>query len=167
MTIIKTERTLIREFSIDDLYPLFKIYSDRDVMQYIGDGQGFSLEETKVFIEKMIIRYHEFGYSFWIIESMNTKEILGHCGVMLERTTGLNEIGYTIAKQYWRQGYAIEVSKAVMKYAIEVLELKEIVAYTKVENIPSQEVMKKLGMKFWKSYIKDTREYIAFKKEVL
>lgn len=163
MDILETDRTIIREFTIEDTNQAIEFYSDVDVMRFVGNGKGFSLEETEEFIIKMVDRYEEHGFSFWAVVSKRCNKLIGHCGLMLNRTTGIVEIGYTIAKQYWRQGYALETSRAVLSYGFNTLNLNEIVAFTKKINTPSQGMMKRLGMKFWKNYSKNEIEYIAFK----
>lgn len=160
--IVETSRTIIREFTTNDIDSAYKIYSDIDVMKFIGDGKGFTIEQTKDFIEKMIVRYNQHGYSFWAVEDKINKNLIGHCGVMFDHRTGKNEIGYTIRKEFWRQGLALETSKSVVDYAFAKLQLNELVSFTKLINVPSQEMMKKLKMTLWKTYIKNNIDYVAY-----
>ncbi len=51
-----------------------------------------------------------------------------------------------MAKPYWHQGYATEAAQACLKFAFETLNLNEIVAFTSVQNKPSEQVMQRLGM---------------------
>lgn len=163
MLIIETERTIIREFTIEDVQQAYPIYSDLEVMQFIGDGKGFSKNETEIFLKKMINRYKTHGFSFWAIESKENCELLGHCGVMLDKRILLPELGYTVSKKYWNLGFAYESSKAVLNYSFENLGFDTIVAYTKKINYKSHNLMRKLNMRHWKDYSKSNIDYVAFK----
>ncbi|HXV42698.1 MAG TPA: GNAT family N-acetyltransferase, partial [Anaerolineae bacterium] len=46
-----------------------------------------------------------------------------------------------------RQGYAAEAAQAMIEYAFKQLRLKRIIATTEYENVASQGVMRKIGMK--------------------
>ena len=54
-------------------------------------------------------------------------------------------IGYWIGQQYHGKGIATECIELVVKYAFDVLELKEISAYVFPENKPSIRVLEKNG----------------------
>jgi ribosomal-protein-alanine N-acetyltransferase len=60
--------------------------------------------------------------------------------------TPCTEIGWRISKKYWRNGYATEGAKIVLKYAFEILNLEEVVSFTSVINKKSESVMKKINM---------------------
>lgn len=60
-------------------------------------------------------------------------------------------MGYALAKQYWRQGYASEACWAVVAQLRED-GLPYITATHDVNNPRSGEVMKKIGMKYECSY---------------
>jgi ribosomal-protein-alanine N-acetyltransferase len=59
------------------------------------------------------------------------------------------EIGlfYAVHPDHQRQGYATEAASALIDYAFQSLKLKRLIATTRYENVASQGVMKKLGMK--------------------
>lgn len=56
------------------------------------------------------------------------------------------EIGWRFLPEYWGTGYALEAARSVMGYAFKVLELPEVVAFTTETNLPSQGLMRRLGM---------------------
>ena len=56
------------------------------------------------------------------------------------------EIGWRLAKDFWKQGYATEGAKAALDYGFNVLNLDKIVSFTANINTPSQAVMERLGM---------------------
>ena len=56
------------------------------------------------------------------------------------------EIAWRLHRDYWGLGYATEAALAALRYAFEVLELSEVVAFTAVINKRSQKLMQRLGM---------------------
>lgn len=62
------------------------------------------------------------------------------------------EIGWRLAKEFWKQGYATEGAKAVLDYGFNILNLDKIVSFTATINTPSQAVMERLGMQKVKNF---------------
>ena len=63
------------------------------------------------------------------------------------------EILYGISDSYQGKGYATEASKELIHWVFENTQLKVLTAIVKPENIPSENVIKKLGFEYV-----DTRE---------
>jgi ribosomal-protein-alanine N-acetyltransferase len=57
------------------------------------------------------------------------------------------EVGFRLARHAWGKGYATEVAKEAVRYGFEQAGLAEIVSMTAVQNVRSQAVMRKLGMR--------------------
>lgn len=57
------------------------------------------------------------------------------------------EIGWRLDKKYWGKGYATEAAKVVLDYGLEDLGLAEIFSFTAKQNLPSINVMKKIGLR--------------------
>ena len=56
------------------------------------------------------------------------------------------EIGWRLDPAFWNRGLATEGARAVLRYAFDFLELKEVVSFTVPDNFASRRVMEKLGM---------------------
>ena len=56
------------------------------------------------------------------------------------------EIGWRFLPAYWGKGYAIEAARRALACAFTTLHLKEVVAFTTTGNLPSQGLMRRLGM---------------------
>ena len=56
------------------------------------------------------------------------------------------EIGWRLANPYWGKGYASEAVTAALGYAFTELQLDEVLSFTAVANLPSEAVMKRIGM---------------------
>ena len=63
------------------------------------------------------------------------------------------DIGYRLDKKFWGKGYASEASFEWQRYAFETLKIKSIFAGAHVENIVSNKILQKIGMKMTEQYL--------------
>lgn len=70
--------------------------------------------------------------------------LIGLCSVRRAQQ-GAWELGYWLGKPYWRQGYATEAARAVMRYAFEEMAAQRLVAGWFCDNPASGRVLEKLG----------------------
>jgi RimJ/RimL family protein N-acetyltransferase len=154
---IETRRLLFRKFTTDDLQDLGAIRADPAVMKYIGSGGPESLAEVLAILNKILAHWEQHGFGRWAVIYKEHDALVGWCGLSYLENTGDVEIGYGIAKPYWGKGLASEAAAAAIKYGFEQLRLDRIVAVAWPDNITSQRVMEKLGMK----YVKLARFYNA------
>ena len=151
MTIIlQTERLIVRTWSPDDAESGFLIWSDPEVMRYVGTGQpNASLEETQAWIGRMSAHQESHGFGFWAVVEKKTGQLIGSCGMGYQRDGGLPiEFGYTLARTHWGQGLATEAATACLRYAFETLRLPELLASVDSRNVASQRVLEKIGFIF-------------------
>jgi RimJ/RimL family protein N-acetyltransferase len=62
---------------------------------------------------------------------------------------GSAELGYWVAEEYQGQGFATEACKILIKRAFDDLNIKQIFATYKKENIASKRVLEKLGFEYY------------------
>jgi len=144
---IETARLRLRQFTLFDLEDLFRIYSDPEVMRYVGKGAR-TRDETKAGLLSMLKHWELHGFGIWAVVDKMDGQLIGRCGLCFLDNTPEVEVGYTFAKPYWGMGIATEASQASLKFGFEVLKLNRIVAIAKPENVGSQRVMQKVGMKY-------------------
>jgi ribosomal-protein-alanine N-acetyltransferase len=149
--ILETARTILRQYSLEDVPVLMTILGDSDVMHFSIRGP-MDEEAIRIFIEKTIEDYKKEGIGKWAIIDKQTKQLIGTCGLHKGPIDGIDyiELGYRLAKTYWGRGIGTEVAQAVRDYAFTVLKLEEIVSCIDKENIASWRVAEKIGMTYWK-----------------
>lgn len=109
---LETERLLLRRFSENDLYALFKIHSDKDVNTYLPWFPLQSIEEASLFLrERYLDTYRQpYGYKYAIC--------LKNDNIPIEYVNiGINEphdLGYGLLKAFWRNGIVTEAANAVI-----------------------------------------------------
>ena len=146
-TIIETPRLLLREMTAADRPDLCMILQDKEVM-YAYNGP-FSDEEVNGWLERQTGRYREWGYGLWAVALKQTGEMIGQCGVTRQLWNGeeMLEVGYLFRHSHWHQGYATEAARACMEYAFNVLGASEVCSIIRDNNIPSQRVALRNGMR--------------------
>lgn len=62
---------------------------------------------------------------------------------------GSAELGYWVGEEYQKRGYATEASKALITRAFDDLNIKQIYATYRLENLASKRVLEKLGFRHY------------------
>jgi ribosomal-protein-alanine N-acetyltransferase len=146
--ILETERLLMRPIADDDFAPFAALYADPDVMRHIGLGIPLTTEQARDRLAYMVDHWRRHGFGMWSLRLKDDGTFIGRCGLRYLEDTPEIELGYTLHKAYWGQGFATESSRAVVRYAFEVLKLERLVAIAHPDNAPSVNVMRKVGMTF-------------------
>ncbi len=148
MTIIETERLILRSWKSEDANAYFKINQDPKVIEFLPGP--YSMEYIIDFISRMNQQEIKQGYTLWAVELKATGECMGFIGLNYTDWEGsftpAVEIGWRLGSQFWGKGYATEGAKAALDYGFNTLGLKEIVSFTVRENKASIRVMEKIGM---------------------
>jgi len=75
------------------------------------------------------------------------------------------ELGYVFRHKYWGKGIASEMGEALLSEMLEIKPDAKFVAVTDHDNIPSQRVLEKLGMKRDGNYIRNGIDLAFFRME--
>lgn len=116
--ILITERTILREITLDDLDRLFEIYDAPGITDYMENL--FDRDDEEEYIRKYIDNIYRFyGYGMWVVCDKDTHEIIGRAGFShgSSDSDASLELGYVIAKEHQMQGIASEVIEALIDYA--------------------------------------------------
>jgi ribosomal-protein-alanine N-acetyltransferase len=97
-------------------------------------------------------------YSDWqsvlIILKKDNKIIGGFCFQRYPDEDGTVQIGYMIQPEYQRDGYMTEALKSGIAWIFERPDISAVLAETTKSNLPSQKVLKKIGMVLYKETLK-------------
>jgi ribosomal-protein-alanine N-acetyltransferase len=146
--VIETERLLLRELEESDTGTLAEIYSDLEVMRYVGKGIALDYAQTKKSVENWIKYYERFKFGNWATIEKGTWKFVGLCGLSWLPDSYEIEVSYLFTKDSWGRGYATEAAKAILDYGFNQIGLRRIVALVYPQNEPSIHVLEKLGMKY-------------------
>lgn len=143
-----TERLLMRRWRDSDREPFAAMNADPEVMRHFPHLQP--REESDASVDRFEQRFVEQGFGLWALELRETGEFLGFTGLnpMPDGIPGEGgmEVGWRLARPAWGNGYATEAGRAALDLAFGPLGFGEIWSITAVTNVPSQAVMRRLGL---------------------
>ena len=150
--ICETDRLLVRRYTLDDAAAALAIYSDPQVMRWLGSGVTKTIDTVgqmrQAMVDRWLWRYEktpQFGHFATVLKSTN--QIIGT--TLLKDLDGSAdiEIGWHFASFAWGHGYATEAARGVMRYGFEEAGLKQIVAVVHPTNERSKAVCRRVGLK--------------------
>ncbi|HEY3474967.1 MAG TPA: GNAT family N-acetyltransferase, partial [Anaerolineales bacterium] len=121
MTILETERLLLRQLETDDASFILELLNEPSFIQNIGDRNVRTLEDACAYIVNGPVKsYERNGFGLYLVALKDTNESIGMCGLI--RREGLEDvdIGYALFPKFWSKGYAAEAALAVKEYARDV-----------------------------------------------
>jgi len=163
--LLDTERLTLREFRADDVDNLYRLDSDPRVMRYIGDGSVAARAAIPVAVARAKKYYRTYpGLGVWPAEDRATKAFIGWFCLKYVPTTVEVEVGYRLLPDAWGSGYATEGARALMRHGFAGLGLTRIIGLTHPDNLASQRVLQKAGLRDagWGNYYgRELRLFVA------
>ena len=103
--------------------------------------------------------YGFYGYGMWTVQ-LRSGEVIGRAGLSVREGYELPELGFVIGRDYQGQGYAEEACRAVLAYGRKELSFEHVQALVEEENLPSRNLLAKLGFLFVKKVNEKGTEYL-------
>src|SRR5437773_7714910 len=155
---LETTRLILRDLTIDDIENLFLLDSDAVVMKYFARPPLTDKNAVRSGIEKkMHYNKNNPGFGFWAVAEKKSNSFVGQFSlshIEFDREKEI-EIGFRFLQRFWGLGYATEMAHEVIKHGFKNSGLDKIVALTHPDNLASQKVIEKIGLK----YIRDDFYY--------
>jgi RimJ/RimL family protein N-acetyltransferase len=146
---LRTERLVMRPWRPSDRAPFAELNADPLVMEHFPCV--LSRQQSDAIADRIEAHFEEHGYGLWAVERPGEAEFIGFVGLAIPgfeaAFTPCVEIGWSLARAHWHQGFATEAARAAVAHGFEVVGLREIVSFTVPRNHPSRRVMEKLGMR--------------------
>ena len=175
MTILETERLIVRDYKEADLNDMHRLWSDKKTMYYLNDILCQSIEDTTKYLRNGIENAD--GHYFCITEK-NLDIFIGSIGYTISETTPLGKIvhmGYMMFPEYHGRGYMTEAVKRMVDFAFAEDNCIRITTGCHAENIASRKVIEKAGFRkeaekleavYHDGKMKDRMEYAINKNEI-
>lgn len=163
--ILETERLILSEFDSDDCGMIFDLLNSPGWLKYIGTRNINSLSDAEEYINSRLKKgYEESGYGFYLVTVKATGEKAGMCGLVKRAGLDNTDLGFALLPEFENKGYAFESASAVIKYAGEILHMKQLDAITVPYNLPSIKLLEKLGLQLVKkiNIPGDTEELLLY-----
>lgn len=149
MTILETERLILRHFNRDDGPFILALLNEPSFLRYIGDKKVRTLDDARQYIANgPVATYAQHGFGLYQVELKDTHTPVGMCGLLKREELPHPDIGFAFLPDFWNKGFAYEAAAAVLKDARERLQLDRILAIVNPDNEASIKLLEKLGFNF-------------------
>jgi len=145
---VMTERLILRPFAKKDAAELHRILNQEGILKYFPGPGSPSMEKAQRFVAHQMEQWGEVGYAWWAVELKETGRLVGWNGLQYLPETEETEIGFLLDKDHWGQGLTTEAGLVGLRFGFETVKLAEIIALAHPENLASQRVIEKLGLRF-------------------
>ncbi|OUR95778.1 hypothetical protein A9Q84_14850 [Halobacteriovorax marinus] len=135
----------IREIRQDDFASIHEISSQIEVCRYQAWGPN-SEDDTKEYIKSSIAEQDMSNRSCFnfVVESVSEKRVLGTCAIFLKEND-VGEIGFSLGEKSWGQGFGTIIAKTLRDAAIELMNVKKVIATCDILNKGSNALLQKVG----------------------
>ena len=122
-----------------------KLYTDAKVRRFLGGVVDLQTIRYKFF--KML----EFNLEtqYWVIRAKDSSSLseIGIVSLTRHHNNIDVEISYQLLPQWWGKGYGTEAVRAIVTYALTVMNLPRVIAETQMANIASCRLLESIGMR--------------------
>ncbi len=147
LPVLSTERLILRPVRYSDAASMFEYSQDEEVSRYVLWDPHRSVLDSYESIRDLRRQYRHGWPSSYAIALKDSDKLIGTIGFMWLNTENKSaEIGYSLSKAYWNQGFMTEALKTMIRFAFEKLHLHRIEAQHDLRNPASGKVMAKAGM---------------------
>lgn len=144
-----TPRLALRALRQSDLRDLYAYASDPEIDRYTPWAHYQSISEAQADLDQFIADYDQHGLGAWGIEYLNEQRLIGIINISPpHHHHHRTELGFTIARTHWSQGFATEAARAVITFGFEKMKLHRIEAVCLPENLASARALVKAGMQY-------------------
>lgn len=145
---LRTARLLLRSFASEDIPAIVRLAGARQIAATTlmiphpyaeGDARAFLAKANEDFTEGLSV--------IFAVSILPGRELCGAVGLHIADSHRRAELGYWIGMPYWGKGLATEAAGAAVAFGFETVQLRRIYAHHFAENIASQRVLEKIGMR--------------------
>ncbi len=141
---IKTDRLILRMFSLVDVEDVLLYASDPEWARFLPVPQPYTRADAEKFVAGQVLQDRKTRAS-WAIEYAGS--VIGGIDIRFDFDNRVGEMGYGIARCFWGKGLTTEAVGAVIDEAFSAYpDLNRIRATADERNVGSLRVMEKLGM---------------------
>lgn len=149
MSVLETDRLVLRKLSVDDAEFIFELVNEPSWLRFIGDKGVRTIEDARNYIlQGPMASYERFGFGLYLTELKDSGVPIGICGLVKRDALEFADIGFAFLPKFWGKGYAYESARAVLGFAKTNLGLNRILAITNPDNHSSIRLLEKVGLSF-------------------
>jgi ribosomal-protein-alanine N-acetyltransferase len=144
-TIFTTERTTLTLLQEADLPAMTIMSREADTFRYIRKLRVMNDEQYQQFLRLKLEQIRSGAGYHWVVWLKGEGSFVGAVNLNPIGGTQRLQIGCQLMRNYWGQGFASELMKWVLDFAIRDAGLKEVYGVFEKDNIASRRLLAKLG----------------------
>ncbi len=143
-TELETERLRLR-IPLESDFPTYEKWcANMDIMRYLG---GKTMDQVQAWrhLAYLVGHWAFRGYGYYAVEEKATGAFIGRAGFTSQTGWPGFELGWMLAPEYQKKGYATEAARMLLRYAFDVLDQPHVISLIHPDNAPSRRVADRLG----------------------
>ncbi len=149
---ITTDRLNLKLASMEDAPFFLELYNTPTFIQFIGDKNLRSLEDARSYVQNRFLpQIERLGYGNYLIIRKEDGAKIGSVGIFEREGLDVQDIGFSFLEEFQGKGYGYEAASKLLETAFTDFGCSKISAITSKENIASQSLIQKLGLKYLKT----------------
>ncbi|WP_353950915.1 GNAT family N-acetyltransferase [Knoellia sp. S7-12] len=170
---LQTERLDLIPLSDEDLPDEVELDSDPEVTHYIWGRARTRAEVEESHLQRMDRGRQVDGLGFWAARLRDdpARPFVGWWILAplhgpdqgdWRKTPGVAELGYRLHRRHWRQGFASEGSRELLRHGFQDLGLDRVIAQAMSDNAGSRAVMESVGLTYVRSWDGDDGREVEY-----
>ena len=117
LPVLETQRLLLRPLKMSDCQDVFAYSRDPEVARHVLWDAHQTIGQTRGYLRYILRQYRNGDPSSYGIVLKDTGHVIGTIGFMWLNTENRSaEVGYSLAREYWNQGFMTEALRAVLTW---------------------------------------------------
>ena len=147
----QTERLILKPASVDDADFFLELYNMPKFIQFIGDRNIRTKQDAENYIQNRFLpQIEKLGFGNYVVILKENNKKIGAVGIFERDGLEVLDIGFSFFEEFEGKGYAYESAMKIKEIAKDEFNISKISAITTKDNISSQKLIEKLGLKFQK-----------------
>ena len=145
----QTERLILKPASVDDADFFLELYNMPKFIQFIGDRNIRTKQDAENYIQNRFLpQIEKLGFGHYVVILKENNKKIGAVGIFERDGLEVLDIGFSFFEEFEGKGYAYESAMKIKEIAKDEFNISKISAITTKDNISSQKLIEKLGLKF-------------------
>lgn len=140
--VIESDRLRMRPLAVGDAEALYAIYGDVEAMTWWSHAPHVSVDQTRDQLASYIAQP---DWRAWAITLKGDPSAIGSLAAHEKRQGKVVEIGYSLVRSRWGNGYAREAVSALITHLFRAEGMRRVFADTDPDNTASNHLLERLG----------------------
>lgn len=158
---LESERLVIRPIEIGDASFIFSLVNSEGWLRNIGDRNIKNDQDAANYIHKILSNKK---YYYNVFELKTENKAIGIITFLAREKFSFPDIGFAILPEFEKLGYTFEAANKYLQELVLYGSQNKIIGITLKNNIPSINLLSKLGLTFEKNYFEGDEELSLYGK---